>query len=150
SPIERSREESFMRVALELARRAVGRTTPNPAVGAVIVKDGAILAGGFTAPAGGDHAEVAALRKLAFSAVGCDLYSTLEPCDHVGRTGPCTEAITRSGVKRVILGAVDPNPLVSGRGIRKLVRSGIEVRQGVLEDECRRSNEVFNYAIVNR
>jgi diaminohydroxyphosphoribosylaminopyrimidine deaminase / 5-amino-6-(5-phosphoribosylamino)uracil reductase len=149
-PVERSREESLMRVALELASRAAGRTTPNPAVGAVIVKDGRIIAGGFTAPAGGDHAEVAALRKLDFSAVGCELYTTLEPCDHFGRTGPCTEAILRSGIRRVVVGAVDPNPIVAGRGIRKLLCSGVEVVQGVLEDECQRSNEVFNFAIIER
>jgi diaminohydroxyphosphoribosylaminopyrimidine deaminase/5-amino-6-(5-phosphoribosylamino)uracil reductase len=149
-PNELRKEESLMRVALELAKRAIGRTTPNPAVGAVIVRDGAIIAGGYTAPAGGDHAEVAALRKLDFSAEGCELFTTLEPCDHFGRTGPCTEAILRSGLRRVVVGSVDPNPIVAGRGIRKLLRAGLEVRQGVLEEECRRSNEVFNWAIVNR
>jgi diaminohydroxyphosphoribosylaminopyrimidine deaminase/5-amino-6-(5-phosphoribosylamino)uracil reductase len=139
-----------MRVALELGKRALGRTSPNPAVGAVIVKDGEILSGGFHAYAGADHAEVAALRKLEFLAEGCELYTTLEPCDHQGRTGPCTEAILRSGIERVIVGACDPNPIVSGRGIRKLMRHGVDVKQGVLEDECRALNEAFNFAIVNK
>src|SRR5437660_1044215 len=105
--VDRVRQESLMRVALDLARRGVGRTTPNPAVGAVIVKDGQIIAGGFTSPAGGDHAEVAALRKLDFAAASCELYTTLEPCDHLGRTGPCTEAILRSGIRSVVIGALD-------------------------------------------
>lgn len=139
-----------MRTALDLAKRALGRTTPNPAVGAVIVKDGEIVATGYHQYAGADHAEVAALRKLAFNAPGCTLYSTLEPCDHQGRTGPCTEAILKSGVSKVIVGALDPNPLVSGRGIRKLLSGGIEVAQGVLEDDCRTLNEAYNFAIVKK
>lgn len=147
---EDEKEAQYMRTALDLAKRALGRTTPNPAVGAVIVKSGEIVATGYHQYAGADHAEVAALRKLAFSAAGCELYSTLEPCDHQGRTGPCTEAIVRSGVAKVIVGALDPNPIVSGRGIRKLLSGGIEVKQGVLEDECRTLNEAYNFAIVNK
>lgn len=139
-----------MRVALDLARRGVGRTSPNPAVGAVIVKDGNIIAGGFHSVAGADHAEVDALRKVSFKAEGCDLYSTLEPCDHQGRTGSCTEAILRAGIRRVVIGARDPNPIVSGRGLKRLRAAGVEVEEGVLEKECTDLNEPFNFAIVNR
>lgn len=139
-----------MRAALDLAAKALGRTSPNPAVGAVIVKDGEIIAGGYHAYAGADHAEVAALRTLGFRAEGCTLYSTLEPCNHQGRTGPCTEAILRSGIVRVVVGAVDPNPIVRGRGLKRLRAAGIEVEQGALEAECRRLNEAFNHAIVHR
>lgn len=138
-----------MRVALELAKRGQGRTSPNPAVGAVLVRDGAIVAGGFHAYAGADHAEVDALRKLSFDARGCELYTTLEPCDHQGRTGPCSKAILRSGVRRVVIGALDPNPIVSGRGVKRLVAAGVEVKQGVLETECKVLNEAFNFAIVH-
>ncbi|MCK6550666.1 bifunctional diaminohydroxyphosphoribosylaminopyrimidine deaminase/5-amino-6-(5-phosphoribosylamino)uracil reductase RibD [Myxococcota bacterium] len=144
------REIGFMRAALDLARSAEGRTSPNPAVGAVIVKDGRIVATGFHAYAGSDHAEVSALRKLDFNAAGCELYSTLEPCDHHGRTGPCTEAILRSGIKRVVVGALDPNPIVSGRGLRRLANAGVDVKPGVLEDECKTLNEAFNFAIVHK
>lgn len=139
-----------MREALELASRALGRTSPNPAVGAVIVKDGEVLATGYHQYAGSDHAEVAALRKLGFDALGAELYTTLEPCDHQGRTGPCTEAILRAGISRVIVGALDPNPLVSGKGIRKLLTGGIDVVQGVLAEECAALNEAYNFSIVNK
>lgn len=139
-----------MELALEEAAKAVGHTSPNPAVGAVVVKDGRVLAVGHTAPAGGDHAEVAALRKLGFDARGCTLYSTLEPCNHWGRTGPCTEAILGAGVKKVVFGATDPNPKVRGRGFKRLHRGGVEVVRGVLEDRCRALNECFNHSIVHR
>jgi diaminohydroxyphosphoribosylaminopyrimidine deaminase/5-amino-6-(5-phosphoribosylamino)uracil reductase len=144
------REERYMRMALELAARAVGRTTPNPAVGTVIVRGDEVLATGYHQYAGSDHAEVAALRKLGFNALDTELYTTLEPCDHQGRTGPCTEAILRAGVSRVVVGALDPNPLVSGKGIRKLVIGGLDVVQGVLAEECAALNEAYNFAIVNK
>lgn len=137
-----------MEEALAMARKGLGMTSPNPAVGAVIVRGGKIVARGYHAYAGADHAEVMALRALGFDAQGCDLYTTLEPCDHQGRTGPCTEAILRSGIRRVIVGAADPNPLVRGRGLRRLRRAGVAVTEGVLEPECRRLNEAFNFAIV--
>lgn len=149
-PRAQERHQALMRVALELARRGQGRTSPNPAVGALLVRGGEIIASGFHAYAGADHAEVAALRKVDFAAAGCDLYSTLEPCDHHGRTGPCTEAILRAGIRRVFVGALDPNPIVSGRGLRRLERAGVEVRRGVLEAECTALNEAFNFAIVHR
>ncbi|MCC7386661.1 MAG: bifunctional diaminohydroxyphosphoribosylaminopyrimidine deaminase/5-amino-6-(5-phosphoribosylamino)uracil reductase RibD [Deltaproteobacteria bacterium] len=139
-----------MRLALDEARRGLGRTSPNPAVGAVIVKNGRVVATGYHRRAGTDHAEVAALKQLDFNADGCTLYSTLEPCDHYGRTGPCTEAILRAGVRRVVVGAADPNPLVRGRGIKRLAKSGVEVIRGVLEGPCTDLNEAFNFAIVHQ
>jgi diaminohydroxyphosphoribosylaminopyrimidine deaminase/5-amino-6-(5-phosphoribosylamino)uracil reductase len=142
--------EKHMRAALELAARALGRTSPNPAVGARIVLGNRVLAEGFHEKAGLDHAEVAALRHLEGKAPGADLYTTLEPCDHHGRTGPCTEAIIAAGIKRVIIGTTDPNPKVAGRGVTRLRAAGIEVIEGVLEADCRRLNETYNLAIVER
>lgn len=138
--------ESFMRVALELARQGLGRTSPNPSVGAVLVKDGEIVSRAFTQPAGGDHAEQGALRAVGFQAQGMDLYTTLEPCNHFGKTPPCTAAILRAGVRRVIVGARDPNPQV--QGIATLKAQGVEVISGVLQEACSRLNEAFNFAIV--
>lgn len=139
-----------MRRAIAEAKKGIGFTTPNPAVGAVLVKDGKLIAAGYHAKAGGDHGEVAALRKVGFDAAGCDLYTTLEPCNHTGRTGPCTEAIIKSGVKHVFVGALDPNPLVAGGGVRRLRRAGIEVTTGILEEECTALNEPYNHAILHR
>lgn len=135
--------EHYMRRTIRLARRAIGRTSPNPMVGAVIVRAGEILAEGYHRRAGQDHAEVDALRKVAFRAKNADLYVNLEPCNHRGRTGPCTEAILDSGIRRVFIGMVDPNPSVSGAGIQRLRQGGIEVVVGILEAECRRLNEAF-------
>jgi diaminohydroxyphosphoribosylaminopyrimidine deaminase/5-amino-6-(5-phosphoribosylamino)uracil reductase len=142
-PTDRSRDEAFMRLALRLAARGLGRTSPNPVVGAVLVKAGRVLATGYHRRAGLDHAEVAALRRVGFQAPGADLYVTLEPCDHHGRTPPCTEAVIRAGVRRVVVGLRDPNPLVDGRGLRRLRRAGIAVEVGLLGPECRRVNEHF-------
>ncbi|MFO0724672.1 MAG: bifunctional diaminohydroxyphosphoribosylaminopyrimidine deaminase/5-amino-6-(5-phosphoribosylamino)uracil reductase RibD [Myxococcota bacterium] len=143
-----SDDEAFMRLALEAAKKGVGFTSPNPAVGAVIVKNGAVLAIGWHRKAGTDHAEVAALRQLEFSAEGATLYSTLEPCNHFGRTGPCTEAILGAGIRRVVVGATDPNPLVRGKGLKKLRRHGVEVDAGLLAAEAERINEAYNHSIV--
>jgi diaminohydroxyphosphoribosylaminopyrimidine deaminase/5-amino-6-(5-phosphoribosylamino)uracil reductase len=142
--------EKFMRVAIAEAKKGLGRTTPNPTVGAVLVKDGQIVASGHHVKAGCDHAEVAALRKLDFAAEGCELFTTLEPCNHTGRTGPCTEAIIRSGVRRVYVGALDPNPKVAGGGVERLKAAGLEMICGVLEEECAGLNEPYNFAIVER
>jgi diaminohydroxyphosphoribosylaminopyrimidine deaminase / 5-amino-6-(5-phosphoribosylamino)uracil reductase len=142
-PEDRARDEAFMRLALRAAARGLGRTSPNPVVGAVLVKDGRVLATGYHRRAGLDHAEVAALRRVGFRARGADLYVTLEPCDHQGRTPPCTEAVIRAGVRRVIVGLRDPCGLVDGRGIRRLRRAGITVEVGVLRAECRRVAEHF-------
>lgn len=136
----------YMRQALRLAAR--GDTSPNPRVGSVVVKDGQVLATGFHARAGQPHAEVEALKKLNFSAPGATLYVNLEPCSHFGRTPPCTDAILRAGVTRVVAGMVDPNPLVSGRGFELLRSAGVEVVTGVLEAECQALNRGFVKAIT--
>lgn len=140
--------EDLMRRALTLAERGLGRTTPNPAVGALIVRDGQVIAEGFHEKAGLDHAEIVALKQLGGRAQGSVLYTTLEPCNHHGRTGPCTEAIIAAGIKTVVVGAGDPNPKVAGRGVARLRSAGVEVVEGVLEADCRRLNEAYNLAIV--
>ena len=117
----------FLAAAYGEATKVVGRTHPNPSVGAVIVKGGTIVGAGRTAAAGGPHAEVGALKKAGTKAKGATLYVTMEPCVHVGRTGPCVDAIITAGIERVIVGTRDPNPLVDGKGIKKLRRAGIEV-----------------------
>lgn len=135
--------ESFMRLALAEAEKGRGRTHPNPVVGAVVVRNGRVIARGHHARAGLPHAEVNALRKAGARARGADLYVSLEPCNHTGRTPPCTEAILAAGVKRVFFGAPDPNPKVRGGGGQRLSRAGVEVRGGVLRDECEASNEAW-------
>jgi diaminohydroxyphosphoribosylaminopyrimidine deaminase/5-amino-6-(5-phosphoribosylamino)uracil reductase len=134
----------FMKQALRLARKGLGRTSPNPAVGAVIVRGGRIVASGFHKRAGDHHAEIAALLHLGGKAEEGDvLYVTLEPCNHHGRTPPCTEAILRSGIRKVAVGMRDPNRHVQGGGCELLAEKGIEVITGILEEECRRLNEAF-------
>ncbi len=143
----------FMRLALRLARRAHGRTLPNPMVGAVLVKRGTVIGQGWHRKAGGPHAEIEALRgaaKNGHSLKGATLYVTLEPCCTHGRTPPCTEAIIAAGIKRVVVGATDPNPKHAGRGYRLLRHAGIEVNHGVLAEEATRLNEVFNHCIIHR
>jgi len=144
------KEEIFMEQAIRLAKKALGRTSPNPMVGAVIVKDSQVLSTGFHRKAGEPHAEIDALRKAGSEARGADLYVNLEPCNHVGRTGPCTKAIIDSGIKKVVIGMEDPNPLVSGKGIRELKENGIEVKVGVLEERCKKLNEMFVKYIVTK
>jgi diaminohydroxyphosphoribosylaminopyrimidine deaminase/5-amino-6-(5-phosphoribosylamino)uracil reductase len=126
----------FMRLALEEASRGLGRTAPNPAVGAVLVRAGRIVGRGHHARAGGPHAEIEALRQAGARARGADLYTTLEPCDHFGRTPPCSAALIEAGVRRVHVGSRDPNPLVNGRGSARLRRAGVEVVAGPLQAEC--------------
>ncbi len=132
-----------MRAALGLARRGAGRTSPNPMVGAVVVRDGRIVGRGYHARAGGDHAEVVALRQAGGAARGATLYVNLEPCGHFGRTPPCTRAVIEAGVGRVVAGMVDPNPMVAGRGLEALRKAGIRVEAPLREEECRRLNEGF-------
>ncbi len=136
-------DEEFMQEALRLARNAAGRTSPNPLVGAVIVREGRIVGAGWHRKAGTPHAEIHALNMAGNLAKGATLYVTLEPCSHYGRTGPCAEAVVKAGIKRVVIGMGDPNPKVAGKGIAILERAGIEVRCGVLEEEARALNEVF-------
>ncbi|MBW2520933.1 MAG: bifunctional diaminohydroxyphosphoribosylaminopyrimidine deaminase/5-amino-6-(5-phosphoribosylamino)uracil reductase RibD [Deltaproteobacteria bacterium] len=127
-----------MQMALELAARALGRTTPNPPVGAVVVSNGRVVGEGFHPAAGQPHAEILALRSAENYTRGSELYVTLEPCCHHGRTGPCTEAIIAAGIHRVIVGCLDPNPKVSGQGLKRLRDSGIRVTYGILEPDCQR------------
>ncbi|MGI5875361.1 MAG: bifunctional diaminohydroxyphosphoribosylaminopyrimidine deaminase/5-amino-6-(5-phosphoribosylamino)uracil reductase RibD [Dethiobacteria bacterium] len=136
-------DERFMWVALDLARQGRGKTNPNPMVGAVIVKEGEIAGTGFHRKAGDRHAEIIALEEAGEKARGATMYVNLEPCSHYGRTPPCVDAIINAGIRKVVVAVVDPNPLVAGRGVRKLKEAGIKVKVGVLEDKARRLNEVF-------
>lgn len=136
-------DELFMKQVLLLARRGLGSTSPNPAVGALVVKNGQILGSGYHKKAGGLHAEVEALSKAGERARESTLYVNLEPCNHYGRTPPCTAAILERGVRRVVVGMADPNPGVGGGGCEFLRSQGIEVRRRVLEEECTRLNEAY-------
>ncbi len=132
-----------MKKALSLARRGVGKTAPNPAVGCVIVQCETVVGEGWHRKAGTPHAEVHALRQAGNRARGADVYVTLEPCSHYGKTPPCAEALVQARIARVFIGMVDPNPLVCGKGIETLRAAGIEVSAGILEKECFRLNEAF-------
>lgn len=141
-------EEKYMHLAVELAKKGIGFVNPNPLVGAVIVKDGRIIGQGWHEKYGGLHAERNALKNCTESPKGADMYVTLEPCSHYGQTPPCTEAIIEAGIKRVIAGSDDPNPLVQGRGVKLLRSEGIEVITGVLKNECDMLNDVFFHYIT--
>jgi diaminohydroxyphosphoribosylaminopyrimidine deaminase / 5-amino-6-(5-phosphoribosylamino)uracil reductase len=147
-----STDERWMRVALTEAARGLGRCSPNPAVGAAIVRDGELMATGYHRRAGQPHAEIEALRALAHAddARNATIYVTLEPCSTMGRTPPCTEAIIAAGLQTVVVGAVDPNPVHHGKGLEQLRQAGIEVTAGVLETECRDLNVGFNRWITSR
>lgn len=136
-------DDKFMKLALSLAEKARGRTSPNPMVGAVIVRDGRIVGRGYHRKAGTPHAEIYAIAYAGAEAKGATMYVSLEPCSHYGRTGPCSQAIIEAGLSRVVMAMMDPNPQVSGRGRKILEEHGIEVRSGVLEAEARRLNEAF-------
>lgn len=138
-----SDDVKFMRLALEEAAKARGQTSPNPMVGCLVVRDGEIIARGHHRRAGEDHAEVVALREAGESAKGAELYVSLEPCSHFGRTPPCVHAVISSGIRRVVAAMIDPDPRVSGRGMSILEKAGIETVVGVCEDEARRLNEGF-------
>ena len=140
----------YMRRAIALAGRGAGFVSPNPMVGAVLVKDGTVIAEGWHKEFGGPHAEVHAITKAGALAESADLYVNLEPCSHQGKTPPCTELIIRSGIKKVIIGMQDPNPLVNGKGAEILRKSGIEVQTGILEAECKKLNEGFIKFITTR
>ena len=132
-----------MRQAVRLALRARGRTSPNPLVGCVIVRDGRVIATGWPKKAGGDHGEAAALRKLGWRAPRATVYVTLEPHSFHGRTPPCTDRLIEAKVARVVVGMKDPNPRVAGAGLKQLKKAGIAVECGVLEDECRAINRPY-------
>jgi diaminohydroxyphosphoribosylaminopyrimidine deaminase/5-amino-6-(5-phosphoribosylamino)uracil reductase len=136
-------DERYMSRALELAARARGLTSPNPMVGAVVVRDGAVIGEGFHRAAGQPHAEIEALATAGTAARGATLYVSLEPCVHRGRTPPCAPAVVAAGIRRVVVATTDPNPLVGGRGLVALRRAGVEVVSGVLEGEAAALNRVF-------
>ncbi len=136
-------DQDYMRLALNLAKEAEGRTSPNPLVGAVIVKEAEIVGTGYHHYAGGAHAEINALKEAGEQAIDATIYINLEPCSHYGKTPPCADALIKARVKKVIIAMEDPNPQVVGRGISKLKEAGIEVKLGVLEEEAKRLNEVF-------
>ncbi len=136
-------DKAYMQRALMLAEKGRGWTNPNPMVGAVIVKEGRIIGEGYHERCGEGHAEVNAFANATEDPEGAELYVTLEPCSHYGKTPPCADLIVRKKIKRVVIAALDPNPLVSGRGVRKLEEAGIEVASGLLEEESIRLNEIF-------
>ena len=138
----------YMQRAIELAQNGFGFVNPNPAVGAVIVKDNRIIGEGYHTKYGNLHAEREAIKSLSESAEGADMYVTLEPCCHYGKNPPCTEAVIASGVKRVFVGSYDPNPLVGGKGIQILRDAGIEVVEGFMQRECDALNEIFFHYIT--
>jgi diaminohydroxyphosphoribosylaminopyrimidine deaminase/5-amino-6-(5-phosphoribosylamino)uracil reductase len=136
-------DEYYMRLALALARKGRGYVSPNPLVGAVIVKNGRIISRGYHHCFGGNHAEINALKNASEDVAGSTLYVTLEPCCHEGKTPPCIDSITKHKIARVVIGTIDSNPLVSCRGINYLQSYGIEIKTGVLENDCRKLNEMF-------
>ena len=136
-------DEGFMKKTLRQAKKGLGSTSPNPLVGALVVKDRKIISSGYHKKAGAPHAEIEALSKAGKRAKGGTLYVNLEPCNHYGRTPPCTKAILKSSVKKVVVGMVDPNPHVTGGGCEFLSSHGVKVKCNVLEEECKRLNEVY-------
>ncbi|MBI2873416.1 MAG: bifunctional diaminohydroxyphosphoribosylaminopyrimidine deaminase/5-amino-6-(5-phosphoribosylamino)uracil reductase RibD [Chloroflexi bacterium] len=138
-----------MAQALELARQALGQVSPNPAVGAVLVKEDKVVGQGYTQPPGGPHAEIVALQQAGERSRGATLYVTLEPCCHYGRTPPCTDALLAAGVSDVHMSVVDPNPLVAGKGKRQLEDAGLRVNVGDGDEEARRLNEAYFKHIVS-
>ncbi len=138
-----STDEDYLKLALRLAKQGRGKVSPNPMVGAVIVKDNLIVGQGYHKIFGKEHAEVNALNAAVDNVVGATLYVNLEPCSHFGKQPPCVDRILAAGIKRVVVGMSDPNPLVNGKGIQKLRENGIEVKVGVVEDLCRQLNEAY-------
>ncbi|MGZ8497316.1 MAG: bifunctional diaminohydroxyphosphoribosylaminopyrimidine deaminase/5-amino-6-(5-phosphoribosylamino)uracil reductase RibD [Candidatus Binatia bacterium] len=143
-------EQHYLRLACRLARKGAGRTSPNPMVGAVLVRGGKVVGAGYHHFAGGAHAEINALKQAGAKAKGATLYITLEPCSHQGRTPPCTRALIAAGVRQVVAGMKDPNPLVAGRGFQQLRRAGIEVRAGLCQQEAAQLIEAFTKFITQR
>mgnify|MGYP006322782623 FL=1 len=146
----RGLDEVYMRMALDLARKGKGWTTPNPLVGAIIVKGGRVIGQGYHQKYGQPHAEVNAIASAKEDVTGATLYVTLEPCSHFGKTPPCSDLLIDKNIKRVVVGTLDPNPLVAGKGIERLRSNGIEVVTGVLEEESQKLNEIFIKYIVTK
>ena len=143
-------DADYMALALRLAEKGLGTTSPNPMVGAVIVKEGRIIGQGYHHRCGEPHAERLALAACTQSPAGATLYVTLEPCCHTGRQPPCADAILASGIRRVVVGSGDPNPMVAGKGVAILRAHGIDVTEGILRAECNRLNQVFFHYITTR
>jgi diaminohydroxyphosphoribosylaminopyrimidine deaminase / 5-amino-6-(5-phosphoribosylamino)uracil reductase len=143
-------DEHWMRRVLRIAEKGRGRTSPNPMVGAVLVKNGNVVAEGYHAKAGEAHAEIIALQQAREEARGAVLYLNLEPCTHYGKTPPCAPQVIQSNVKRVVIGMEDPNPLVKGKGVETLKKAGLDVEVGILERECQRLNEAFCKYILKK
>jgi len=137
------RDREFMKKAISLAEKGRGCTSPNPMVGAVIVKDGRIISKGYHRRAGSAHAEIDAIKNSSAAVKGTIMYVSLEPCTMTGKTPPCTDELIKKGFKKVIIGAIDPNPQVKGAGIKRLKEAGIEVLSGLFKDEIKKQNEVF-------
>ncbi len=140
----------YMQTALDLARLARGKTSPNPMVGAVVVRDGRIVGQGYHKKAGTEHAEILALREAGEEARGADIYITLEPCSHTGKTPPCAPALVEAGIKRAVIACLDPNPEVAGQGEKILRERGVQTEVGLLQDEAQKLNEVFFKYIQTR
>ena len=138
-----SQDEKYMRLAIKLALKAKGKTSPNPLVGALVIKSGEIIGRGFHARAGLAHAEIVALDEAGIQAKGATLYVTLEPCAHTGRTPPCINRIIQSGIKEVVVGMIDPNPVNNGRGVMLLKQNNVKVKVGILNSEVVKINESF-------
>ncbi|MEK6646919.1 MAG: bifunctional diaminohydroxyphosphoribosylaminopyrimidine deaminase/5-amino-6-(5-phosphoribosylamino)uracil reductase RibD [Candidatus Firestonebacteria bacterium] len=136
-------DEKFMELALRQAEKGLGNTSPNPAVGAIVVKNGKIVGRGYHKYAGGFHAEVNALKEAGYRSKGATLYVTLEPCAHYGKTPPCTDVIIKSKIKKVVIAMKDVNPIVCGKGIKKLKNAGIKVEEGLLKDKAYKLNEAY-------
>lgn len=143
-------DESYLKKALELAEKGRGFVSPNPLVGALVVKDGKIVGSGYHQRFGGPHAEVFALEEADKKAKGATLYVTLEPCTHWGKTPPCVDKIIESKIKRAVISTLDPNPLVQGKGVQRLKNAGIETRVGILRKEAERQNEAYLKFIKKR
>ncbi len=143
-----NKHEQYMQRAFTLALKGQGTTLPNPMVGAVLVKAGKVIAEGWHVRCGADHAEAMAISKAGVKAKGCELYVTLEPCSHTGRTPPCTEAIIKAGIRQVYVGVLDPNSKMNGKSVALLRKAGIVVEVGFLQDELTQMNEAFNKYIT--
>ncbi|MDO8550774.1 MAG: bifunctional diaminohydroxyphosphoribosylaminopyrimidine deaminase/5-amino-6-(5-phosphoribosylamino)uracil reductase RibD [Ignavibacteria bacterium] len=136
-------DESYIKLAIEIAKKGSGKVSPNPLVGCIVIKNDRILGAGFHEKFGGKHAEVNAIEKAGSNIEGATIYSNLEPCSHFGKTPPCVDLIISSKIKKVVIGTLDMNPQISGKGVKKLKAAGIEVKVGVLENECIGLNKFF-------
>lgn len=143
-------DEFYMKRALELSLKGIGKTNPNPLVGAVIVKNGKIIGEGYHECYGGPHAEVNAIKNATEDVEGATIYVTLEPCSHFGKTPPCADLLVRKKISKAVIAMIDPNPKVSGRGVEILRQNGIETITGILEDEAKNTNEIFMKYILEK